>query len=309
MKKQTVLKGFSLSALLASLAINSLQAEQAAQPLPEPQLPPQALPAPVTPAAAPTPAVPAGAAPAAATNSAAVAANTASADAPLNYSLWPRRPQQLDDARKLVKQGHISQAHELIKDLLEAEGVAGAEARALYGDMLLNALLQPGAEGQVQYEIKRGDNCLKIARQQNCPMDLMLHLNPNLQPNRLSLGEKLWLLPLDFSVKIRLGTKEVCLYRQNNFIKAWPIVGNLASTLKAGEHTTVKSESGEVAGRGVTTQSEQFAVANKVIHLANGLRIEAAGPNSGGRGIFMAQADVNELSLLLNNNSKIEVLP
>jgi len=307
MKKQTVLKGVCLSALMSSLGFNALQAQQGQTPLPEMQPPSQPLPAPVTPATTPS-AAPAQTTPA---TPAAVAqpSSTEEAAEPNNYSLWPRRPQQLAEARKLIKQGHISQAHQQLAELLEAEGIAGAEARLLYGDMLLNALLQPGAEGQQQYEIKRGDNCLKIARQQNCPLDLLLHLNPQLQPSRLALGDRLWILPLNFTVKIRLSTKELCLYKENNFIKAWPLVGNLATTLKAGEHTTVKSESGEVAGRGVSNQSEQFAVANKVIHLANGLRIEAANPAIAGRGIFMAQADVNELSLLLNTTSKIEVLP
>ena len=42
-----------------------------------------------------------------------------------NYSLWPRRPEALAEARRLMDRGSLPQALELLQPLVEQGGVVG----------------------------------------------------------------------------------------------------------------------------------------------------------------------------------------
>ena len=46
-----------------------------------------------------------------------------------NYSLWPRRPEALAEARRLMDRGSLPQALELLQPLVEQGGVVGRKRR------------------------------------------------------------------------------------------------------------------------------------------------------------------------------------
>lgn len=60
-----------------------------------------------------------------------------------NYSLWPRRPEALAEARRLMDRGSLPKALELLQPLAEQGGVVGKEAKELIGRLRIRQLLDP----------------------------------------------------------------------------------------------------------------------------------------------------------------------
>lgn len=60
-----------------------------------------------------------------------------------NYSLWPRRPEALAEARRLMDCGSLPKALELLQPLAEQGGVVGKEAKELIGRLRIRQLLDP----------------------------------------------------------------------------------------------------------------------------------------------------------------------
>ena len=48
-----------------------------------------------------------------------------------NYSLWPKRPPEIERARALVQNQQFDDAVELLQTYVKAEGVVGREARKI----------------------------------------------------------------------------------------------------------------------------------------------------------------------------------
>ena len=60
-----------------------------------------------------------------------------------NYSLWPRRPAALEEARRLMDRGSLAQALELLQPLVNQGGVVGREAKDLIGALRIRQVLDP----------------------------------------------------------------------------------------------------------------------------------------------------------------------
>ena len=141
-----------------------------------------------------------------------------------NYSLWPRRPEALAEARRLMDRGTLPQALELLQPLAEQGGVVGREAKDLIGSLRIRQLLDPNGPDVKKYTVRRGDSWIRMVRKLECSQAMLMHLNGLMDIPVLHAGDVFKYRPLNFHVVVNVPEKEVCLYDGKNFVKGYPIL-------------------------------------------------------------------------------------
>ena len=174
-----------------------------------------------------------------------------------NYSLWPRRPEALAEARRLMDRGSLPQALELLQPLVEQGGVVGREAKDLIGSLRIRQLLDPNGPDVKKYTVRRGDSWIRMVRKLDCSQAMVMHLNGLMDIPVLHAGDVLKYRPLDFHVVVNVPEKEVCLYDGTNFVKGYPIL-SMKDGGKKNLETSVKDEQAPVS-----IYSKQFPSADK----------------------------------------------
>ena len=125
-----------------------------------------------------------------------------------NYSLWPRRPEALAEARRLMDRGSLPQALELLQPLVEQGGVVGREAKDLIGSLRIRQLLDPNGPDVKKYTVRRGDSWIRMVRKLDCSQAMVMHLNGLMDIPVLHAGDVLKYRPLDFHVVVNVPEKE-----------------------------------------------------------------------------------------------------
>lgn len=181
-----------------------------------------------------------------------------------NYSLWPRRPEALAEARRLMDRGSLPKALELLQPLAEQGGVVGKEAKELIGRLRIRQLLDPNGPDVKKYTVRKGDSWIRMVRKLGCSQAMVVHLNGLMDIPALHTGDVFKYRPLDFHVVVNVPEKEICLYDGTDFVKGYPIL-SMKDGGKKNVETTVKDEQAPVS-----IYSRQFPSADKTLVLAAG---------------------------------------
>ena len=80
-----------------------------------------------------------------------------------NFSLWPRRPDELEQARRLMQEQKRGEAVLLLQPFVADEGIAGREARQICGRVNVPRYLSRMHPGARVYTVRSGDNMARIA--------------------------------------------------------------------------------------------------------------------------------------------------
>lgn len=216
----------------------------------------------------------------------------------LNYTPWPKEEPVLQDARALITEGKIHQAQTLIAQAAQQKKLS-PKGETLLEELSFRVILDPQGPDKITYTVKRGDSLYSIARKNKCSADYIIAINNILTPSRLNIGNTLRLRPLTFSLIIDVKGKTISLLDKNVVVKKYPIVALRSQGTKT-LNTTILSETGYVEQQNISSTSELFPAANKIMHLGGGYVIEgtenATAPHPG---FFLKPQDCNELSLFL----------
>ena len=208
-----------------------------------------------------------------------------------NYSLWPRRPEALAEARRLMDRGSLPKALELLQPLAEQGGVVGKEAKELIGRLRIRQLLDPNGPDVKKYTVRKGDSWIRMVRKLGCSQAMVVHLNGLMDIPALHAGDVFKYRPLDFHVVVNVPEKEICLYDGTDFVKGYPIL-SMKDGGKKNVETTVKDEQAPVS-----IYSRQFPSADKTLVLAaGGYVIDAARGTPRSPGFYLSRQDCNELA-------------
>ena len=129
-----------------------------------------------------------------------------------NYSLWPRRPEELEQARRLMQEQKGGEAALLLRPFLADSGIAGREARQICGRVNVPRYLSRMHPGARVYTVRKGDNLARIAATQKCPQDLIMLLNGIVEPSALRVGQKLVVVPMRLRVEIHPVQRELSVW-------------------------------------------------------------------------------------------------
>lgn len=223
-----------------------------------------------------------------------------------NYSLWPRRPEELEKARLLLGQQKWGEAAYLLQPFIFDDGVSGREARKIVSRINIVRYLSRMHPSSSVYVVKPGDTLPKIATQTKCPVDLLMLYNGIVVPSSLKVGQKLVYIDMNLRMEIYPGLSEITVWDGDALVASYPIV-SLRGIDKIGEEKEeirVTARESYIQGKKLPRSAAQCIVANKQIRLSNGLVI--AGPNGAGNKILsLAQADINELALLIREDNSV----
>lgn len=232
------------------------------------------------------------------------------ADAAERYSLWPRRPAEIEQARQLIKERRPEEAVRLLLPLVDREGIAGREARQLVGSVNAPAYLSLRHPAAAVYTVRRGDHLTKIASTLRCPHELLMLLNGIVDPAAIHVGQRLVYVPMRLRVEINMPRREVAVWDGEALVSSYDITGvgqNLAAGQAADGDATVSLREGYVDGGKVPAWSPLMVCANRRLALSNGM-VLAAEPKAAARGFLMAQADLNELALLVAVGTPVHIV-
>lgn len=198
---------------------------------------------------------------------------------------------------------------------------AAKEARRILGEIYLDEMFAPGEnEWKKQHTVKKGEFPLNLAKKYETTLDCMMVVNGL---NRLQIhpGDKLYMVALNFNVRIDLKRKALTLRRtvsteprRDEFVKEYEIERfRLPSQDEPLLKTKVKDKKGMVGTRPVNTSTEAYRESQKVIWLEkDGWQLRAMPDDSDelpeGDGFFLPRESVEELALLLRVSNEVEII-
>ena len=240
----------------------------------------------------------------------ATALYSAIAAAQENYSLWPRRPAELEQAQKLIRQQEYKQALELLTPFVYKSGLTGHESRHLIGAIRTRTYLSPQHPRARTHTVRRGENIERIASAYKSSADLLILINSMLEPSNLKIGQKLIVIPQDLRAELHLSDREISVWDGQTLVATYDIVPGQALLQAEGsnEETQLQEKEGEINGARVPRSSALYPSSNKQLKLANGIVLtgEAAPPK--GKYVQLKQRELNELSLLLGAKARVSIV-
>lgn len=230
-------------------------------------------------------------------------------DAAENYSLWPRRPDELEQARRLMQEQKGGEAVLLLQPFLTDRGIAGREARQICGRVNVPRYLSRMHPGARVYTVRKGDNIARIAAREKCPQDVLMMLNGIVEPSALRVGQKLVLVPMNLRVEIYPLQREISVWDGNTLVADYPITGmdDIPRVHQKTQQTKVSAREGYLSGNVVLSRAPQFPASERVIVLSNGMSLVGGANSKGNILIHMEQKDLNELAMMLDCGNEVTV--
>ncbi len=220
-----------------------------------------------------------------------------------NYSLWPRRPAAVAEARQLLEKGETAAALKLLQTLVKEPGIVGKEVRDLIGSLRMHALLGGKDPGIKTYTVKRGDSWIRMMNRMKSTPALVMQLNGLMSIPTLKPGDKYKYRPLTFRIIINVPEKEVCLYEGDDFVKSYPIV-DMKDTGRKNFETRIKAEQASV-----TLYSEGYPAADKSLLLAAGsFVIDMKNGALYSPGFYLSRQDCNELAMFVKAGTQVSIV-
>ncbi len=226
-------------------------------------------------------------------------------------------------AAELIATGEFEEAKKKLHFIINFSpgSPAAKEARRILGEIHLDEIFAPGENSwKKKHTVKKGEFPLNLAKQYETTLDCMMVIN-NLNRLQIHPGDELYMVALNFNVRIDLQRKALILRRtiseeprRDEFVKEYTVERfRLPAQSKVVVQTQVKDKKGMVGSRSVNTSTDSYRESQKVIWLDNqGWQIRAMPEDENelpeGNGFFLARADVEELALLLRVGNSVEIM-
>lgn len=227
-----------------------------------------------------------------------------------NYSLWPRRPEELEQARRLMQEQKGGEAVLLLQPFVTDEGIAGREARQICGRVNVPRYLSRMHPGAAVYTVRKGDNMARIATKQECPQDVIMMLNGIVDPSSLQVGQKLVVVPMRLRMEIRPLQREISVWDGDQLVADYPILSmdDALVERQKSTRTELKAREGYLDGHAVPERSPKYPSSERALLLGNGMMLAGGQNGHGSQKLVMDQKDLNELSMMLNCGNEVKII-
>lgn len=219
-------------------------------------------------------------------------------------------------AKELLAMESMVEAEEKLKYIVSfyPSAKSAAQARRILGEINVDRLLDPEwKEGKKTIKVKSGDSYTRIVASNKTTFDSLIHLSQlkKTEHNRLRIGQKLTVMPLDFRVVIDIRRKTLTLWHGGEFIKEYPIQKISYKDKASVKRLKTASILGLYRDRLYPSHSEYYRASSKVITLSDkSLSIRAVSSDDTedfGFGFYLDAADMEELPLLLRPGNDVEI--
>lgn len=241
-----------------------------------------------------------------------VCCSYAVAQAQENYSLWPRRPAELEQARHLFAQQQDAQVVTLLLPFIHKHGLAGHEARSLVGQIRVRQYLSVNNPYIYCHTVRRGDNLDRIATAYHSSPELIMLINMLSRPSELKVGQTLYVVPANMRLELHVIDREITLWNGRTLVASYGVYVSPELTGPGqNEEATLTDRTGEINGTRVPRVSALFASSDRMLTFSNGLVLinkEQRPPRSAKAYVQMQRHDLNELSLLIRGGARLSVV-
>ncbi len=224
-----------------------------------------------------------------------------------NYSLWPRRPAELEQARHLVREQKLMEAAALLEPFVAEKGIAGREARQITGAVNVRRYLSRMHPKAKVYRVKPGDTIARIAETNKCPTDVLMLLNGLVEPSIVKKGQRLVVVPMDLRVEVHPEQREVSVWDGDKLVADYDIADVIGFTSKKNVETKVTAREGYIRGTALPKRSLMYGAGDRVLRLEGDVAITGA-QRVQGAVVKLAPQDVNELALLAGVGSRVSLV-
>lgn len=223
-----------------------------------------------------------------------------------NYSLWPRRPEELEQARQLISQQKWGEAVYLLQPFICDDGVTGAEARKMVGRVNVVRYLTRMHPHTSVYVVKRGDTLPRISAATKCPVDSLMLYNGLIAPSDLKIGQKLVYINMKLRVEIYPQLNELTVWDEDILVASYKIQSHKGIDVKANSarEDRIMSKESYLQGKKVPESSALSVSADKLLRLTGGCVISGK-PSAGNQCICLEQKDINELAMLVREPNTV----
>lgn len=215
-----------------------------------------------------------------------------------NYSLWPQRPPEIEQARRLIRADECDKAVELLKPYVEQEGVVGREARKITSAVQVPRYLSRRNPTATTYTVRAGDTLHRIVNTTQCPAEVVMLLNGISDPSALKAGQRIVVTKMSLRAEIYPRIREICVWDEDVLVASYDIESHNLPRDQHNVTTKVEARDGFLEGEALARRSAQYLSAERVLRLAGGVSISGSQTVSGAS-IRLHEADINELALLL----------
>lgn len=221
-----------------------------------------------------------------------------------SYSLWPKRPPEIEQARRLVRSKDFDKAVEILRPFVTQQGVVGREARKITAAVQVPVYLSRKNPYASIYTVRAGDTLNRIVNTTYCPVEVIMLLNGITDPSALKAGQKLVVTKMDLRVEVHPKMRELCVWDGDELVASYDIVALTMPTSAQNVKTKVEAREGILDGDTLARRSTQYLSSQRLLKLADGNSIGVAN-NNPPPNIVLNSADVNELALLLSVGAEV----
>lgn len=215
-------------------------------------------------------------------------------------------------AREYIALGKIAEGREKLMAVINVfpTSPAAPTARRIVGMMNLDEVLSPDFRtGKITYKVKSGDSHFAIAGRNETSLDMIIHLNNMMELRNLRVGDELILMPLNFRIVIETHRSSISIWDGAKFICDYPILAT-NGPLPAQGATVIAARRADLDGKIILPTSTKYRSTTKSIILKNpALQIlpHDKDDDTPPRGIFLSEADLEELFLLTRTGNTVEI--
>jgi hypothetical protein len=223
-----------------------------------------------------------------------------------------------EKARSMLQMGEYDDARFKLEEIVVKYPGTPAEREAyrVLGEMRLDDLFEHRPDdGKFIYTVKRNDSYLRIVRDFDTNLDILMYLNGLTRIDRLRPEDQLIIMPLELSLKIIPRLNQLFLLDENgDVIKFYEPVVDMTMPKKRGESDKVTTSVENIrAYKGktrVNINRGDYREASKKIKILNpNIEIisEDIEVDKSFRGIILSKPDIEELALLLRRSNVVEI--
>ncbi|MBE6419003.1 MAG: LysM peptidoglycan-binding domain-containing protein [Akkermansiaceae bacterium] len=224
-----------------------------------------------------------------------------------NYSLWPKRPPEIEQARKLAHAGKGAEAVEILRPFVTQEGVVGREARKITSAVQLPLYLSRRNPKATIYVVKSGEALNRIVNATQCPVELIMLLNGIVDPSALRAGQKLVVVQMGLRAEVNLRMRELSVWDDDTLVASYDIESHSLPIADENAATSIEAREGMINDETLHKRSTEFLCSQRMLKLASGVIISAS-PQAQSPSVCLKTADVNELALLLNSGARVDII-
>ncbi len=225
------------------------------------------------------------------------------------YSLWPRRPEALQAARRLVREERYGDAIKALQPHVALLGVPGKEVRALLTQLQLRHYVNGNHPKAYVYRVESGDNMQKIAAKQQCSYALLLLVNGITDPSLLRIGQKLLIVPMDITVMIHEKEREIALWDGDQFLASYPLLEMRGSRSNDNVNLPLLRNVSYRNGRALHPSSPWVSSSPRWLEFEGGICIAGEQVAPGAQRIYqIAPAFLNEWAIMLPPSTRLTII-